>query len=111
MDVRHEIRKRASVFEEICKEHRVQALYLFGSALSNHFKEDTSDIDLLVEVDEHDPLLRGEHLIDLWDKLEQFFDRKVDLLTEASLQNPYLRKSIEATKVLIYDGRAEKVLG
>ena len=53
---------------------------------------------------------RGELLISIWDKLEDFFGRKVDLLTSGSIKNPYLKKSIDATKVLIYDGSKEKVL-
>jgi predicted nucleotidyltransferase len=34
---------------------------------------------------------------------------EVDLLTKESIHNPYLRKSIESTKVLIYDGQREKI--
>jgi len=45
----------------------------------------------------------------LWDNLELFFNRKVDLLTDNSIHNPYLRKSIDSTKKLIYDGQGEKV--
>jgi len=33
----------------------------------------------------------------------------VDLLTDYSIRNPYLRKSIDATKVLIYDGTRLKI--
>ena len=110
MDVLKDIRTRSTSFEQLCKEHHVRTLYLFGSAVTDHFREEQSDIDLVVEVDDLDPIVKGEHLIQLWDDLELFFNRKVDLLTEASIMNPYLRKSIDATKVLIYDGRAEKVL-
>lgn len=48
-------------------------------------------------------------LLSFWDSLEILFDRKVDLLTEDSINNPYLKKSIESTKKLIYDGQGEKV--
>jgi hypothetical protein len=53
---------------------------------------------------------RGEKLISLWDAFEHFFKRKVDLLTNSSIHKPYIRKSIDATKVLIYDGTSQKVL-
>lgn len=69
-----------------------------------------SDIDLLVEIDDSDPIERGENLLSLWDKFEDFFNRKVDLLTESSIRNPYLRDSIDATKILIYDGTGQKIL-
>jgi len=51
-----------------------------------------------------DPILRGELLIDIWDKFETFFQRKVDLLTFNSIKNPILRKNIDSTKILIYEG-------
>ncbi|MGB8374478.1 MAG: nucleotidyltransferase domain-containing protein [Salegentibacter sp.] len=84
-------------------------LYVFGSATTAQFDEDTSDVDLLIEIDEKDPLERGVKLLAIWDKLEEFFQRKVDLLTPSSLRNPVLRKKIEATKVLIYDGKRQEI--
>ena len=90
--------------------HKVKNLYAFGSSVTDAFNEKTSDIDLLVEIEDDDPVERGEKLMSLWDKMEEFFNRKVDLLTETSIRNPVLRKRIEATKVKIYDGRGHKVL-
>ena len=34
---------------------------------------------------------------------------KVDLLTNASIKNPILRKSIDTTKTLIYDGKKQEI--
>jgi uncharacterized protein len=34
------------------------------------------------------------------------FQRKVDLLINSSIENPILRKSIDLSKILIYDGKA-----
>ncbi len=73
-------------------------MYVFGSAGRQDFDPVRSDIGGLVEVDEHDPLERGEKLLGLWDALEAYFGRKVDMLTDSSLQNPYLRKQTEAAK-------------
>ena len=87
----------------------MKSLYAFGSSVSNNFKEESSDIDLLIELSTEDPIQRGENLISLWDKLESFFQRKVDLLTSSSIRNPILRKSIDSSKILIYDGKEHKV--
>lgn len=84
-------------------------LYAFGSAITDQFDENSSDIDLLIEIEENDPLERGEKLLAIWDKLEEFFQRKVVLLTQSSLKNPILRKNIDATKILIYDGKRQEV--
>jgi predicted nucleotidyltransferase len=77
--------------------------------VTNKFDEENSDIDLLVEIEEPDPLEREEMLISFRNKPEAFLKRKVDMLTEASLINPFLRKSIENTKQLIYDGGSQKI--
>jgi hypothetical protein len=87
----------------------VKRLYAFGSSTTNLFDENSSDIDLLIEIDENEPLERSEKLLAIWDKLEKFFHRKVDLLTRSSIKNPILRKNIDATKILIYDGKRQKV--
>lgn len=101
---------RQDEFKTLCNDHQVKFMFAFGSAVTDKFNEELSDIDLLVEIDETDPLSRGEILISLWDKLETFFSRKVDLLTFSSIKNPYLHKSIDATKVLIYEAKGQEVL-
>jgi uncharacterized protein len=110
MVISDEIYKRIDDFILLCQEHSVKNLYAFGSSINDKFDYSKSDIDLLVEIDENDPIVKGEKLLDLWDKFENYFHRKVDLLTESSLKNPYLKNSIDSTKVRIYDGSRQKVL-
>lgn len=109
MIIKDEILNRLIDFRTLCKDHKVKYLYAFGSSVTDRFDPIRSDIDLLVEIDVPDPLERGEKLLSLWDTFEDFFHRKVDLLTESSIRNPYLKKSIDSTKVLIYDGEGSKV--
>ncbi len=109
MHIKDEIQKHLADFKALCKKHDVKYLYAFGSSTTDQFDSERSDIDLLVEIDSPDPLERGEKLISLWDTFEGFFHRKVDLLTDSSIKNPYLRKSIDSTKVLIYDGKRAQV--
>ena len=87
----------------------VRKFYLFGSALTSRFNETASDIDVFVETENLQPEEKGELLIALWDNLEILFNRKVDLLTENSLRNPYLTKEIEQTRKLIYDGQSREI--
>jgi predicted nucleotidyltransferase len=109
MIIKDEISKKPIDFVLLCKAHKVKYLYAFGSSVTEKFDPSRSDIDLLVEIDVEDPLGRGEKLLSLWDQFESFFERKVDLLTDSSIHNPYLRKSINSTKVLIYDGSEQEV--
>jgi uncharacterized protein len=110
MELKNLIRNRLETFKMICKNHKVKVMYAFGSSISEKFNETTSDIDLIVELDEEDPIQKGEYLINLWNSLESFFQKKVDLITESSIKNPYLKKSIEANKLLIYDGSSQEIL-
>ncbi|MFN3528897.1 MAG: nucleotidyltransferase family protein [Bacteroidia bacterium] len=108
MNLKDSIQNNKMEFISICKGHEVKTLHAFGSATNSAFKEETSDIDLLVELETEDPIIRGENLMNLWEKFEVFFKRKVDLLTNSSIRNPILRDSINSSKVLIYDGKKQK---
>lgn len=94
----------------LCEQFKVDKLYAFGSVVTTHFNPKTSDLDLIVELEPMPPLEKGETLINLWDALEELFERKVDLMTDQPIRNPYLRQSVEKTKQLIYDRKREKVL-
>ena len=93
----------------ICEKFGVDKLYVFGSVARNQFNPKSSDIDLLVELEPMSPTERGQNLMDMWDAFEDLFSRKVDLLTEQPVRNPYLRQSIEETKRLIYDRKSTEV--
>ncbi|RLD55766.1 MAG: DNA polymerase subunit beta [Bacteroidetes bacterium] len=110
MIIKDLINKKLPDFINLCQSHEVKYIYAFGSSVTDKFDYKKSDIDLIVEINDTDPIDKGEKLISLWDKLENFFQRKVDLLTDKPIKNPYLRNSIESTKILIYDGKSQKIL-
>lgn len=95
-------------FSTLLAANRVSRLYAFGSSVHGPFKPE-SDVDVLVEVDAPDEQA-GRLLINIWNGLEDLFQRPVDLLTESSLRNPYLRAEVERTKKLIYDAARGEVL-
>lgn len=109
MNLKESIQYKMADFLALCKAHNVKSLYAFGSSITDQFNEDSSDIDLLIEIDNDDPIERGESLMSIWDKFEQFFQRKVDLLTNTSIKNPILKQSIDSTKILIYDGKKQEI--
>jgi hypothetical protein len=93
----------------LCKKYSVDRLYVFGSAVSENFQFNSSDLDLIVELEPMPPLQKGEHLLALWNELETLFNREVDLLTDKPIRNPYFRKSVEATKQLIYEREGQEI--
>lgn len=89
---------------DLCRKHKVESLYAFGSVLTDRFTPD-SDVDLLVRFDKdaiEDSFL---NFFDFKYSLEDLLEREVDLLEEQIIRNPVLRRSIDQNKQLLY-GRA-----
>lgn len=85
----------------LCDKHKVKHLFAFGSVLTESFP-DSSDVDLLVEINLKDPVDYAENYFDLKFQLEDLLNRKIDLLEVKGIRNPYLRESIDKSKRLIY---------
>ncbi|NDV47494.1 nucleotidyltransferase [Paludibacter sp. 221] len=85
----------------LCKKYKVNKLFVFGSVLTNRFNNE-SDIDFLVDFDKEEINDYFENFFDLKYSLEDILERKVDLLEEQSVKNPYLKKDVDQTKLLIY---------
>jgi predicted nucleotidyltransferase len=84
-----------------CNKHDVKSLFAFGSVVSNKLKSD-SDIDLIVDIDSKDPIDYADNYFALKFQLEDILKRPVDLLEDKALKNPFLKKQIDNTKVLVY---------
>ena len=85
----------------LCQKHKVKSLYAFGSILTEKF-HDESDVDFLVEFLQLEVLEYGDNYFDLKFSLEEILKRKIDLLEEKALKNPYFIKSISQHKKKIY---------
>lgn len=88
-----------SALPDLCRRFEVRRLYLFGSAATGRFDPSRSDLDLLVSFDERlPPGAYAGAWFGLHAALEDLFGRPVDLLTEAALENPFLRRRVEAER-------------
>jgi predicted nucleotidyltransferase len=90
---------------ELCVNHKVGQLYVFGSALTNQFNE-SSDIDLLVQFYPIDLLEYLDNYMDFKEELEVLFGRSVDLVENQAIKNPIFRKVIDREKQLIYERKS-----
>ena len=86
------------VLPELCRRYHVRRLDLFGSATTGRFDPGRSDVDFLVAFEDLPRGAYADAYFGLRDALEQLFGRPVDLVTESSLENPYLRRRIEAER-------------
>ena len=94
--------KRAEI-AALCEQHGVIRLGVFGSAArGTDFDPETSDIDFLVLFDNRDRVDYIDRFLDLADALEALFRRKVDLITELSVQSPIFRTAVEHDLEPIY---------
>lgn len=87
---------------DLCKKYKVHKLFVFGSVLTNHFNED-SDIDLVVDFNKAEVEDYFDNYFDFKYSLQDLLGREIDLLEEQTIRNPYLKKNIDATKMLIYE--------
>ncbi|MCF8253758.1 MAG: nucleotidyltransferase domain-containing protein [Bacteroidia bacterium] len=88
--------------KDACAANKVKSLFAFGSVTNDKFRAD-SDIDLIVDLAESDPLEYTNNYFDLKEQLEKILNRHIDLLEQKAIRNPFLKKEIDQTKVLIYE--------
>ena len=95
------IKKNYRELKRICEAFNVKKLFTFGSLVTGNFRPD-SDIDFLVDFNNLDPEKYTDNYFELKFALENLFHRKIDLLETKALKNPFLKKSINASKRIIY---------
>ena len=76
-----------------CERYGVARLRVFGSALTDRFDPERSDVDFLVDyTPEAERTFRA--LFALRAELEQIVGRPVDLLDARTIRNPYFARSV-----------------
>jgi len=96
------IEKHRAALGELCRRFGVSRLYVFGSAASGEFRP-SSDLDFVVSMADRLPNgIYADRFLDLADELEGLFGRRVDLVSEQSIRNPFFRREVEATRQLVY---------
>ena len=95
------LKNQLDTIRSLCERYRVKTLYVFGSVLTSDF-DTHSDIDLLVDFLDQDPLRYTSNYFQFKFELEKLFNRKIDLLEERALKNPYFIENINQKKQLLY---------
>ena len=88
---------------DLCRRHEVRRLDLFGSAARGDFQPERSDLDFVVQFARTGYAGYADTFLDFADALEKLLGRKVDLLTERMIRNPYFRATVDATRQTVYE--------
>ena len=98
-----EIRQRVA---PVAEKYRLAAVYLFGSYARGDATAD-SDVDLLLDLT--GSVIQGLDFVRLHDDLEKALDRRVDLVTVDSLEQPttrrgrlHFRDAVRRERMMIY---------
>jgi uncharacterized protein len=88
---------------DICRNFGIKELYVFGSVVRKDFSS-SSDVDFLVEFKNFnlDPLQQFDVYLEVKKQFEDILGRKVDILLEKDLINPFLKHFIFQEKEKIY---------
>ena len=74
---------------------------MFGSVLTDKFNEN-SDIDFIVKFEKIPFEEAPGNYFGMIDSLEALLGRKVDLVVQDSISNPFFKQNVDRTKKLIY---------
>ena len=96
------IEEKREELDALCREFHVRTLELFGSAARGTFDPATSDLDFLVDIPEPVPRRHADHYFGMLFGLEALFGRKIDLLESGAIRNPYLLRSIDEDRMVVY---------
>ncbi len=95
----------------LCQQHAVAYLYAVGSVLRPNDFTPESDVDLLFAL--HESVISDEdynyNLRAFRQGLEHLLGRRVDLIHEPSLKNPFLIEELKATRKLVYESKSAEV--
>lgn len=92
---------------ELCLAYGVESLDVFGSAATGTFDEGSSDIDFIVTFADMSPGIANRYL-DFVESLERLLGKSVDVMFDRSIENPYLRRSVEASRENIFERTARQ---
>jgi uncharacterized protein len=103
------VQQKRTAIAELCRAYGVGSLDVFGSAATGAFNEDTSDVDFIVDFADILPGIANRYL-DFAEALERLLGRRVDLVFEDSMTNPYFRHSALASRENVFEDRSRKAL-
>ena len=99
-----EVEKHIPAIRALCREFGVSRLEIFGSAVTDEFDPERSDVDFLVTYpEEYDFGPWAGRLFDMEEQLSRLLNRNVDLVMPSALDSKWFRREAEKTRTVIFD--------
>ncbi len=96
------VKERQEELRALCAKFHVKRFEIFGSAATGQFDPVKSDLDFLVEFEEMTPADHANSYFSLLEALQDLFARNIDLVEVRAIKNPYFKKDVDSTRVLVY---------
>ncbi len=97
------IESNLDAIRALCREYGVARLEIFGSATTDRFDPDRSDIDFIIE---YPPDYDFGHWLtryfELKERLETLLGRPVDLVMAGAMRNPRFIQSANESRQILY---------
>lgn len=86
----------------LCDRFGVSRLEVFGSAADGRFDPARSDYDFIARFDPDESQSLARRYVAFSEALEALLGRAVDLMTDHPIENPFLRRAVDATRRELY---------
>lgn len=101
-DLEPRLAASAGAIALLCRQHGVSALDVFGSAAGGRFDPQQSDYDFIASFVARADESLARRYVAFSEALEALLGRPVDVMTDHPIENPYLRRTVEASRRPIY---------
>lgn len=99
-----EVEKHIPAIQALCREFGISRLEIFGSAVTDEFDPERSDVDFIVtHPKDYDFGPWAGRLFDMEERLSRLLNRNVDLVMPSALDNKWFRREAEKTRTVIFD--------
>ena len=96
------ITENTAELSKFCRLYHVTRLDIYGEAANSDSLSDGNSLTFVVRLQALPPGDYADAYFGLLESLEMLFGQPVELATDSSIENPYLRQIVEDSKVNLY---------
>ena len=97
------LQAKLELLRELCERYGLERLELFGSAARGAFNPTSSDLDFIVQMKGRREPGYARRFYEFAEAIETLYGRRVDLLTELMIKNPYFKAEVEKERRVLLE--------